>query len=130
MGIVEAKMIGSLRHIGTILKEGLRTLHDKAADMGCGRISCLLADKVAEVVGRQEQLLGAVFHGGKTKLVLDVFIVVVPQEVLKPAKGVGVIEAFLVFSMASFNFTIVSGSIRADLFVTDVKAIESFLKQS
>ena len=36
-------------------------------------------------------------------------------------EGVSIIETFLVFSMASFDFAVVSGSIRANLFVLDVQ---------
>ena len=42
----------------------------------------------------------------------------------------GIIEAFLVFSVASLDFTVMSGGIRADLFVADVQEFEGLLKQS
>ena len=42
----------------------------------------------------------------------------------------GVVEAFLVFSVASLDFTVMPGSIRADLFVADVQEFKGLLKQS
>ena len=42
-------------------------------------------------------------------------------KVSEGVEGAGIIEAFLVFSVASFDLAVVSGSIRANQFVTDVK---------
>lgn len=42
-------------------------------------------------------------------------------KVCEGVEGVGIVEAFLVFSMASFDFTVVPGSIRANQFVPDTQ---------
>ena len=42
----------------------------------------------------------------------------------------GIIEAFLVFSVASLDFTVMSGGLRAVVFVADVQEFKGFLKQS
>jgi hypothetical protein len=41
---------------------------------------------------------------------------------------VGIVEAFLVFSVASFNFPVMAGSIRANPLVADIQKAQGFLK--
>ena len=61
-------------------------MHDEAADMGGGRVARQFTDQVAEIVGRQEQLLGTVFHGRQPLLPLCAVVIVLSGKV----KRVGV----------------------------------------
>ena len=76
LGIVETETFGSLRDSGSAHQELLGTLHDEAADMGGGRVARQFTDQVTEIVGRKEQLLGTVFHGGQPQLLLQAFVIV------------------------------------------------------
>ena len=76
--IVESETFGRLRDSGSAHQELLGTLHDEAADMGGGGVARQFADQVAEVVGRQKQLLGTVFHGRQPLLSLYAVIIVFP----------------------------------------------------
>ena len=40
----------------------------------------------------------------------------------------GIVEEFLVFSVASFNLAVMTGSIGANSFVTDIQKTQGFLK--
>ena len=86
----------------------LGALHDEAADGRGGIVARHLADEVAEVVGREEQLLGTVAHGGQAVLAVEALVVVALQQgieayqqVVGLALGLGlelaVVEAGTVF---------------------------------
>ena len=76
LGIVETETFGSLRDCRSAHQKLLGTLHDKAADMRGGGVARQFADQVTEVVGGKEQLLGTVFHGGQSQLLLHAVIIV------------------------------------------------------
>ena len=58
--------------------------------MGGGGLARQFADEVTEVVGRQEEFLGAVFDGRQAQRALDAVVVVMLQQVLKACQQVGV----------------------------------------
>lgn len=79
LGIIEAKTLGCFRDGRPANQQCLCTLHDKPSDVRGGGGTCQLADEIAEVIGRQEQLLCTVFHGGQTKLLLHTSIIILQQ---------------------------------------------------
>lgn len=60
--IVEAQTLGCLGSAGSAGKNLLGPLHQETANVGGGGFVGQLANEVAEVVGRQKQLLGAVLR--------------------------------------------------------------------
>ena len=90
LGIFEAETFSGFGDGGTTEQERLRTLHDEAVDMGRGRLARLFADEVTEVVGRQEEFLGAVFDCRQSQRALDAVVVVMLKQVLEARQQVGV----------------------------------------
>lgn len=74
--IVEAKQVGGFGDGEALQKDGLRPLHDETADVGGGRTARQFAGEVAEIVRREEQLLGAVFHRGQALLTLQALVII------------------------------------------------------
>ena len=58
--------------------------------MGGGGLARQFADEVTEVVGRQEEFLGAVFDCRQAQRALDAVVVIMLQEVLEARQQVGV----------------------------------------
>ena len=83
LGIVEAQALGSLGDAGSADKNLLGPLHQETANVGSGGFVGQLANEVAEIVGRQKQLLGAVFHGGQAVLLLKIVVVVLAKQLLE-----------------------------------------------
>ena len=81
--IVEAQTLGCLGDAGSAGKNLLGPLHQETANVGSGRFVGQLANEVAEVVGRQKQLLGAVFHGWQAVLLLKIIVVVLAKQLLE-----------------------------------------------
>ena len=90
LGIFEAEAFSGFGDGRTAKQKRLRTLHDEAADMGSSRLACQFADEIAEVVGGQEEFLGAVLDGRQTQRALDAVVVVMLQQVLEARQQVGV----------------------------------------
>ena len=88
--IVEAKTLSRFRDVCTAHQELLGTLHDESTDMRGWRVAGQFTHQVAKIVGRQEQLLGAVFHGGQPKLLLQAVFIVFPEQLLETGQQVGV----------------------------------------
>ena len=44
-----------------------------------------------------------------------------PDKVVERVKGVGTIEAFLIFAVAAFDFTVMSGRIRTNELMSDAQ---------
>ena len=88
--IVETELFGGFSNGGPANKQLLGTLHQEATDVGGGGIARQFAYEVAEVVGREEKLLGTVFHGGQSVLALQVLGIVLTEQMLKAGQQVGV----------------------------------------
>ena len=83
LGIVEAQTLGCLGDAGSAGKNLLGPLHQETANVGSGGFVGQLTNEVAEVVGRQKQLLGTVFHGGQAVLLLKIVVVVLAKQLLE-----------------------------------------------
>ena len=101
LGIFEAEAFCGFGDGGTTEQECLRALHDEAADVGGGRLARQFADEVAEVVGGQEEFLGAVFDGRQAHRALiachtstfrlkNAVVVVMLQQILEARQQVGI----------------------------------------
>ena len=88
--IFETEAFGGFGDGGTTEQERLRALHDEAADVGGSRLARQFADEVTEIVGGQEEFLGAVFDGRQSQRALGAVVVVMLQEVLEARQQVGV----------------------------------------
>ena len=90
LGIFEAETFGGFGDGGALKQKRLRALHDEATDVGSGRLACQFADQVTEIVGGQEEFLGAIFHCRQSHRALDAVVVVMLKQVLKACQQVGV----------------------------------------
>ena len=89
--VVEAKLFGNFRNLHATDEELLGTLHDEPPNHVRGGIARQLADEIAEVIGRQEQLLGTIANGGQTVSSLQTFTVVAHEQILEACKQVGMV---------------------------------------
>ena len=90
LGIFEAEAFGGFGDGRATEQERLGALHNEAADMGCGRLACQFADEVTEIVGGQEEFLGAVLDRRQSQRALNAVVVVMLQQVLEARQQVGV----------------------------------------
>ena len=90
LGIFEAEAFGGFGDGFAGEQERLRALHDETADVGDGRLARQFANQVAEIVGGQEKLLGAVLDRGQAQRALDAVVVVMLKQVLEARQQVGV----------------------------------------
>ena len=90
LGIFKAEAFSGFGDGSTTEQERLGALHDEAADVGSGRFARQFTDEVAEIVGGQEEFLGAIFHCRQSQCALGAIIVVMLQEVLEARQQVGV----------------------------------------
>ena len=88
--VLEAQARGDLADGGTADEQSLGSLHDEAAYVGGGRIACQHTDEVAKVVGRQEELLRTVFHGGQAMLMLKPVGIILMEQTLETWQQVGI----------------------------------------
>ena len=77
LGIFESEEVRGLADGFAIMQVSGGSLHHEIADDESCSLTCSLADKVAELVGRKEQLLSAITDGGQAKLALTSFIIIV-----------------------------------------------------
>ena len=77
LGIFEAEEVRGLADGFAIMQVSGGSLHHEIADDESCSLTCSLTHKVAEVVGRKEQLLSAITDGGQAKLALTSFIIIV-----------------------------------------------------
>ena len=62
LGIFKTEKFGSFCDGLAGMKKASGLLHHVIADEGDGSITCSLTDKVAEIVGREEKLLGEIVY--------------------------------------------------------------------
>ena len=77
LGIFETEEVRGLADGFAIMQVSGGSLHHEIADDESCCLTCSLADKVAEVVGRKEQLLSTITDSGQAKLALTSFIIIV-----------------------------------------------------
>ena len=82
LGIFEAEGVGSFGDGLAVVQKGCGSLHDEVTDDSSSRFTRSLTDKVAEIVGRKKQFLGAITDGGQAKLTLPSFAIIAFQQVI------------------------------------------------
>ena len=83
LGIFEAKEVGGFADGLTFMQKSGGSLHDEVTNDGGCCLTRGLTDKVAEIVGRKKQFLGAITDGGQAKLTLPSFTIIVSEQVVK-----------------------------------------------
>lgn len=89
--VVEPKLFGYLRNLHATDEKLLGTLHDEPPNHVRGGIARQLADEIAEVIGRQEQLLCTIANGGQAVNSLQMFTVVAHEQILEACEQVGMV---------------------------------------
>ena len=76
LGIFEAKEVGGLADGLAVMQKSGGSLHHEVTDDSSSCLTRSLTHKVAEIVGREKQLLRTITDGGQAKFVLTAFIII------------------------------------------------------